>query len=297
MEHRSALTIIAVATVILASCAPSDSASSTDDQPSASLASPSSSVGPTIPPSPTPQASPQALTPVAAEILVDGLTLRGGPGKSAPAIACDRNDGKPVQLDADSVVGLLDEIMTFGYQMPVEADGYSWHPVVANATYPDGSPSGAGPCHEVPTLVGWVAGGTTHGPWLRPIVPCPDIPTDVEGLSRMSSEPLLALGCFSQQPMTVEGSYPAPAAGIGFSCPGIEPAWLTCSLETIGGVRVRVPPTLTMPSPGGSIVVTGHFDDPAAADCVPADLKYVPQVSATFYCRTQFVLDAARPAG
>jgi hypothetical protein len=91
--------------------------------------------------------------------------------------------------------------------------------------------------------------------------------------------------------------------GIGFRCPGIEPSWLTCSLEVVQanadgiGIRVRVPPTLAMPTRGERILVTGHFDDAAAASCVPADLQYVSQLQATFYCRTQFVLDAVRPAG
>jgi hypothetical protein len=199
----------------------------------------------------------------------------------------------PVRLYAGAVVWILDGT-------PVEAEGYSWNHVVVNAIYPY-SPSGEAPCHEVPTLAGWVA-SQRDDPWLGPVDSCPDAPTEVEELSELATEPLLALACFARQSLTFEGWYPTLPEGIGFSCPGIEPTWLTCSLEAVQsvadgiGIRVRVPPTLAMPARGERIVLTGHFDDPAAADCLPADLQYVGQLQATFYCRTQFVLDAARPA-
>jgi hypothetical protein len=193
------------------------------------------------------------------------------------------------------VVWLLDEAL-------VEAEGYSWRYVVVNATYPIDLAPGEAPCHEVPTLVGWVATGMTDDPWLGPS-PCPDVPTEIDGLSEAAGEPLLALACFSRDSLTVEGFYPTIPEGIGFSCPGIEPGWLTCGLEALTsttadrvGTRVRVPPTLAMPPRGQRIVVTGHFDDPAAETCLPADPAYVGELQAIFYCRTQFVIDAARPA-
>ena len=261
---------------------------------------------PTATPRPTaaghPTTSQQAVPPIdtspspdAALILVDGLTVRSEPSQSAPSISCDFNDGLPVRLDAGAVVWI------FG-GTPVEAEGYSWNHVVVNAIYPSDSPSGEAPCHEVPTLLGWVA-SPRDDPWLGPIGSCPGEPVDVEGLSELATEPLLSLACFSRQPLTVEGWYPMVPEGIGFRCPGIEPSWLTCSLEVVQanadgiGIRVRVPPTLAMPTRGERILVTGHFDDAAAASCVPADLQYVSQLQATFYCRTQFVLDAVRPAG
>ena len=230
----------------------------------------------------------------AALVLVDGVTVRSGPGQSAAAVPCDANAGEPIRLSSDAVVWLLDEAL-------VEAEGYSWRYVVVNATYPIASAPGEAPCHEVPTLVGWVATGPTDDPWLGPS-PCPEVPTELDELRALAGEPLLALACFSRDSIAVEGFYSTLPEGIGFSCPGIEPDWLTCSLETLTstadgpGIRVRVPPTLAMPPRGQRIVVTGHFDDPAAQTCLPADSAYVGELQAIFYCRTQFVIDAARPA-
>lgn len=266
---------------------------------SSPVAEPTATPRPTAEGQPTPsqQASPTTDTspsPDAALILVDGLTVRSEPSQTAAAIPCDFNDGMPVLLNAGAVVWILDGT-------PVEAEGYSWNHVVVNATYPSSSLSGEAPCHEVPTLVGWVA-SPRDDPWLGTVDSCRGAPTEVEELSELANEPLLALACFSQKSLTIEGWYPTIPEGIGFSCPGIEPGWLTCSLEAVQasadgiGIRVRVPPTLAMPARGGRIVVTGHFDDAAAASCVPADLQYVGQLQATFYCRTQFVLDAARSA-
>ena len=45
------------------------------------------------------------------------------------------------------------------------------------------------------------------------------------------------------------------------------------------------------------IAVTGHFDDVAAQQCVPADAQYIGQIQATFYCRAQFVISSAQPLG
>lgn len=269
--------------MLLAGCAVSvDNTDNPSPTPWATFAASPTITEASVAPSHVPAFAPNT----AAEVLANDLNVRSDAGVAAAPVPCDRMSGAPVRLEAGDVVWMLaDE--------PVVADGYTWYHAVVHAMQS---------CTEVPTLPGWIAGGPRDDPWLRPLDTCPAAPTSLGEMAALADQPLLALSCFSRFELTIKGFYPAPPeGGIGLTCPGISPSWLTCGISMLrsdtSALIIRVPPTLTMPAAEQQITVTGHFDDVAAQQCIPADANYVGPVQATFYCRTQFVITSAQPLG
>jgi len=279
-HHSLPFTAIAVAIVVAGCAASGDATDNASPTTSETLVTPSISTQASLLPSP-------ALAPdTVAELLVNDLTVRSAPGVGASPVPCDRMDGAPVRLATSDVVWMLDD-------EPVIADGYSWYHTVVQASQG---------CSEVPILPGWVAAGPTGEPWLRALDACPATPTSLADVAALADQPLLALACFSQFELTIEGFYRAPPdGGIGFTCPGISPSWLTCGISMLRSdtstLTIRVPPTVAMPAAEQQMTVTGHFDDAAAQECLPADPNHIAQVQATFYCRVQFAISSATTPG
>lgn len=192
--------------------------------------------------------------------------------------------GADVRLDeGDAVLELPDT--------PVFEGNYLWKRVVAPAD--DGVPSVGTACDDVPFVVGWIATGP--GDTLGGAVHCPPIPTDLSELAAASSDLLFRLACLADREVTMHAAVvPPPEGGIGFSCPGIEPGWLTCGIDQVTDgveqVPVRVPPGAQV-SHGTDVEIVLRVDDPAAQDCVPpAGDRYPWPETVRVFCRVQLSL-------
>ena len=210
--------------------------------------------------------------------------MRSEPGVAAPLVTCA--PGADVRLDAGTIVHVLSD-------PPAVDESSTWHRVVAPAD--DGQPQIGTLCDDVPFVVGWIATGFGE-PFVSRDVECPALPTDVDQLAAVAAEPQLILACFDSRPISVRASVvPPPESGIGFSCPGVEPAWLTCGIDRItdgtSNVTVRIPPDMSLPVDGDAAIVV-HVDDAAAESCASlVGGRYSPEAIATF-CATQLVVVA-----
>lgn len=216
---------------------------------------------------------------------MDGLRLRETPG-----------------LDG-AELGTLDR----GYESlvvsgPQLVDGLEWYQISGLGLPPaSGCATGPDPTHpfDCPTWLGWAArAGADGSPWLEESEPeC----ADPEGpLDDFAFQPrYVYIACYGDEPLTLRGHLLAqPGEPIEDPCPGVpnDLRWLGCGLQTFQlvsaagtpiGLVMTLGPDASMPD--GEIVVHGHYDDPAAADCTYGD---EPQRS-MLGCRSQFVVDSA----
>jgi hypothetical protein len=231
--------------------------------------------------------------------LVDRLTLRGGPG-----------------LAGEAMWVLPEGVVAFVIGGPEELDGYSWYQL-SGLGIPYGSgcvtpPPGG--LLECPAFLGWVAAAGPDGtPWLAP-APTPDCPAGPHDVVSISQMPFtLRLICFGDEELTLRAWWPEipetePAPT---ECPaaGTDIEWLACVDPTVAGLAadpnegpgrlvVAIDPAsgVTMPERGQWLELTGHFDDPAAADCADPPSAQDDPGAAVFNCRLQFVLTAVTPA-
>jgi hypothetical protein len=220
-----------------------------------------------------------------AEVVTSDLVVRTEPGIS------DTSTIYPDSLDAPMLLYVVDG--------PVAVDGYDWYLVKPfHADYlPHGDELVIGP------LIGWVAAGGRDGDvWIEPArIDCPAL--DLDGVRRLS--PTARLACFGDQELELAGEF----NGCFVADPATTaPAWLNhtgCALVPQGyreGAVVPDPGGLVMRMDGdvgmphvirAPIVVTGHFDDPAAATCrlIPGASVIDPRPPelVVLQCRTQFV--------
>lgn len=310
------IVVAAAGVILLASCAgpaaqtPAATASQTASSPSGTApTSPEATPTRTSEASVTPGASLSPnLVPGPARVAVEQLRVRTEPGLGAPQVTfpyADNNAAFDVQLELfeGMPVWLLDE-------EPVTRDGHEWRKIAVNNTlYNDGS-----------ILVGWVAQAASDGsPWLVPFsheVPlssdCPVISNatiehiDLDSLRWMS---VLGPACFGGETVTFAAYWPElhEGAGLGGVCGGPEPAWLLCSNthyahvnvtgDTAWGLAVHAPDVYEQLGERGQwLMLTGHFDDPAAPDCEHSQQFDTSPEAAEMFCRTRFVLESAQPA-
>lgn len=256
---------------------------------------------------PTPQASRSSpsreLLTGPATVAVDQLRVRTSPSLGSPQVSFsygDYNVVVDVQLEmyAGMPVWLLDEA-------PVVSDGLSWRKIaVSNVLYNDGS-----------ILVGWVADAAPDGSaWLEPFsTECPvivDATIDHEDLDALRRMSILGPACFGGRSLTFAAYWPqlSPGAGLGGLCPGPEPRWLLCTNIHYAHVNVTrdtgwVFPVYAPEGPetllgdrGQWLVLSGHFDDPAARECAAAAADDQTADQLEMFCRTRFVLESATPA-
>ena len=277
---RSTLAVAAVFGLVLSSCASAGLASDTPSEsqsptPSGPATTPSAS---SAPQSPTASEKP-APTEGIAVVTVDGLRIRVQPAIEADEVPCERQPDRPVRLNSGETVWRTDAA-------PQQQDGYVWSEIVA-ATYA---------CDELGLVVGWIASQADNGQnWLGvPGMDCypPTTPFDL-GRNRLTW-----LDCYSGQPLTFHAAYARLPKGIGFTCPGIEPSWLTCGIESLNdtggsefGFVIRIPPDVETPRRGEQVVVTGRLDDPLAQNCAEPAHRFA-EVVVEMYCRTQFVIES-----
>jgi hypothetical protein len=214
-----------------------------------------------------------------ADVVTTDLVVRTAPGTGDDSTILDG------RLEAPQLLYVADG--------PVTADGFDWYLV-----QPFSYESLASP----PVPAGWVAAGSRDGePWIAPRdIGCP--PEDLDAIATLSG--LSQLACFGEREIALHG-----ILGECFSndTGTAEPAWMLrrgCTLlhanyspRVTGGYGAFVFRTkeLAVPAPslaGTRIHVTGHFDDPGAADCSPEPIQGeepLPPKLVELYCRTQFV--------
>ena len=181
---------------------------------------------------------------------------------------------------------------------PAPADGYAWY----QAQPYDG---------ERALPFGWMAAGSRDGePWIEPFpLGCDTVAPSAEGLVR--GEPLEHLYCSinARNPdITVEGdvwcTYADDHHG-GLSGPNWIDQRGYCELRTpIGSRWLYGQPVMRLLDEAknpveGRYTVTGHFDDPGAADCRAGGMdgsEPPPAAAVILSCRTAFVVTEATPA-
>lgn len=279
--------------------APSSPPAPTPAAPSGASAPPSadpSNPAPSVPASPIPSPSeepsptaPQLPQDSVAQVVTNDLRVRSKPEVSDSSVKLE-----PL-LDAPRLVFVMDG--------PVEASGYTWYEVA-----PIGD---AGTTVELP--IGWVAAADKDGtPWIQRVTPdCPARPTSVKALTGV--DPVLALACFGESPITVAARLAQPEATCGVDIGWtIDPDWLgsTCpqpkflveSTTEVGlSIYSIIDPSLDVsrwkpgvdPEDWIAVRITGRFDHPAASTCRGVSngepVPYSPD-RVVLTCRATFVI-------
>lgn len=243
--------------------------------------------------------APEGLIPPGsiARVVTDGLRLRAEPSTSASTLATLANG----------------DLLAVGYSYmqpdwgPVDADGFGWYPV---------RPLGSRELPPVPSEpfapgddLGWVAAGSEGQAFLELMPPrCTEGDPDLATLQTLM--PWEQLACYGNRSLTIEGTFGCGGCG-GFRPGTFEPAWLASPINvdplSIDASQRMGPMTLSFPPDGperpeaASIIrVTGHFDDPAAAECTvaPGDPPVArDQRTAQLYCRARFVVESFEVLG
>jgi hypothetical protein len=274
--------------------------------PSTSLPPPSSV--PSLEPSasPGPPSAFQVLPPGSAvEVRVAELNLRRQPSTSAHRVKILERGDLLVISPSDFVAA------GFG---PIQADGYSWYPVIEVDVV-----DGDGVLDPLPTnpvlfgaelTGGWIAADDGTDLYVRQVAP--RCPTTVDLVNVSGMLPAERLACFGE-PIVLEGTF--GCGGCGGAHPGeFKPAWLADTLnfdflsedvtERFGPLSLRFAPDgPARPEAGTIIRVTAHVNDPRAERCRMSELgdgdALVPVNSATavYICREQLVVDSYEVLG
>jgi hypothetical protein len=270
--------------------------------------SPGASSGSTVPPAPT--ATPdspmfQVFPPGAAvEVTVAELNLRRQPSTGSRRVQTLERGTVLIVMPADSI--------SFGWG-PVNADGYTWYPVVlANVASPDLKldPLPATPLvYGGEPTAGWVASHRGPEPYLTAVPP--RCPTTVDLTNVQAMLPAERLACFNE-PITLAGTF--GCGGCGGSGPAeFKPAWLASPLvfdflsvdvtQQFGPVALYFHPDgPERPAPGSIIRATVHLDDPRSTRCSitlgpPSEPEMIDERTAILLCRERFVVDSYEVLG
>jgi hypothetical protein len=274
---------------LLAGCGAPPAQESQDPSATSTL-SPIATNAPTASPTPDPTGGDQLWRSVdglavtsggLAEVIVTDLVMR-----SAPRIA-DDSEILPVGLSSGDIVFVADG--------PVAASNYQWYFVQAVITHTFGRNGPAG----------WVAASSRDGmAWMHAVEPiCPDAPVTVPQLLGVASP----LACYGGRTLSFRLDTGELFCGSGGPGSNISPAWFSeqtgCGFsdaEPGGAHAFRFPPGVDdpwhgseTPPPTPPFQVNGHFDDPAARDCVQspdAPLPLTPDEVA-LACRMEFVVE------
>lgn len=301
--RAAALSGVVAVMLTIAACGGSEisrsAAPSVDATPSAS-ASPAEAASDTAAPSPAPTEDlpdpPLAGQMVVARVTAVALNVRSGPTTSATRLKDVL--GATLSLAAGDYVLVLTD--------PTWAEGNWW--------YLAGVPQDSG-LYAAPIPVGWVAGGTLAEPWLEPdSSACP-----VVAVTTLAELPAVErVGCFGSTSLTFDARIAAlpPDAGLGGSCDVEDayPRWLMCDhinynwVNADGGTTWELqlhfdPDTGVAPTgladvgtTGRAVSVSGHFSDPAAADCViDPDASSLVGRSQWLTCASRFVVESIGP--
>jgi hypothetical protein len=244
----------------------------------------------------------QVLPPGAAvEVAVKELNLRRLPTTSAKRVDTLKRGEVLITSPVDQI--------DFGYG-PVNANGYTWYPVVKlQVPGPDGQlpPLPTAPIQIGAELVGgWVAADDGKRPFITALPPrCPTT-VDLENLEGML--PAERLACFGE-PILLEGTFGCGGCG-GVNPSSFKPKWLIDPFygsflssdpsERIGPTWLHFPPDgPPQPADGSIIRVTVHVDDPRSTKCsiALADSSGAPTIeidarTSVLLCREQLVVES-----
>jgi hypothetical protein len=204
-------------------------------------------------------------------------------------------------LDGESLGTIAIGSQSLVVDGPELADGLEWY-LISGLGIPFGSGCITGPepmnPWTCPMWLGWAARAAADGtPFLEEVEPqCAD---PAGSLDSFASQPrYLYIACYGDEPLTLKG-YLAVDAGIPLEdpCPAVpqEQRWLGCVWPTFQlasaantglGLVMTLGPGAGLPGDLGEIVVEGHYDHPAAAEC---DFGDEPG-RAELECRAQFVV-------
>ena len=234
------------------------------------------------------------------EVAVRGLNVRTNPSTSSKKLAT-------LKRGTTLLISPIDNHnMGWG---PVEADGYTWYPVVRPNVLDTDLHLDPLPKHPIVAgddsqLSGWVASDDGSQPYLVPIAPrCPTI-VDLVNVSGML--PAERLACFDE-PFVLEGTYGCSGCG-GISLGTYKPIWLAAPFEfdflsvspgeRLGPLALRFAPDgPPRPALGTIIRVTVHVDDPRSSKCSVSEpdetggTVTVDVRAAVLYCRERLVVD------
>jgi hypothetical protein len=263
---------------------PPDETEAPTDEPEPTLTGPTLEPGSVVLDGPFPPGT-------AVRVTVGGLAVRSEPRPRAPALA---------ELQQGDVLALL------GW--PRRIDGRTWYEALR-----------AGTGGKLPPLPSEFGGGERVGGWVvvrdgratvRGVAPrCPDEVTLAVVGAMLASE---RLACFGSDSITLTGTSGCGECG-GASTDVARPEWLIGEFSAellsvdprlrLGDLSMRFSPDGPERPAAGSVVdVTGHFDDPAAADCrlevtVRNTLLPVARSLAVEACRQQFVVERYQVIG
>ena len=255
-------------------------------EPAAPTASPESSPSATPDPSASDAAAGAIPTDAIAVARVDGLRVRATPGLNGEELGTLAAGYESLVVDGPEIV-----------------DGMEWY-LLSGLGLPNGSGCATGPDptnpYQCPFWLGWVARAGADGmSWLEETEPdCADPNGSMDDFAFQPR--YLYIACYGDEPLTLQG-YHLATPGIA-DCPGIpmDLWWLGCVAgghqlasgpEAAMGLLMTVGPNGSLPGDPGEMVVTGHFDDPASADCALGD----EPVNSVLICRSQFVVDSIAP--
>ncbi len=192
---------------------------------------------------------------------------------------------------------------------PIEADGYTWYPVVRPNVLGTDLLLDPLPKHPITPgddslLSGWVASDDGSQAYLAPIAP--RCPTTVDLLNVSGMLPTERLACFGAS-FVLEGTYGCSGCG-GLSLGTYKPVWLAVPFEfdflsmkpaeQLGPLALRFAPDgPPRPALGSIVRVTVHVDDPRSTKCtmnepdgtggtVTIDVR-----TAVLYCRERLVVE------
>jgi hypothetical protein len=227
-----------------------------------------------------------------ARITVAELNVRVGPSIKAERLMQGNGDGPPTPVRWGKTSG-FDRVFIFAG--PVDADGYTWWQVAPTVYRSDGV-SHPAPLAPAPEEIGWVAGGDADHAWLVAGDECPKGPVELADITMSKTSWGARVACFGGQVLTLRGwltTIPpdwlaSKSAVVG---PGIFPVvmgWFDDGNVNRLSIRLHPAMSLEFPSPEQWIEVTGAFDDPTAAQCLPSEV---------LECRAILTVTSIRPLG
>lgn len=314
--------IVALLAVALAACS-SPSQSATPGAPSGSAATAGATAGSSPEPSAAagssaspvasfatstqhPPVEAQVLLPGAAvEVAVRELNIRRNPSTASKKLATLRRGAVLIISPIDN------HALGWG---PVQADGYTWYPVVRPNVFDSDlhlDPLPKPPIEPGGTeLAGWVASDDGSQAYLVPIAP--RCPTTVDLLNVSGMLPAERLACFGE-PIVLEGTYGCSGCG-GLSLGTYKPVWLAVPFEfdflsvnpadQLGPLALRFAPDgPPRPAIGSILRVTVHVDDPRSTKCTMSEPDGVGGTvtidvrTAMLFCRERLVVDTYEVLG
>lgn len=237
---------------------------------------------------PTPAEAADLAADSIAQVVTTDLVVRSAPGTG------DDSEILPGSLNEPTLLFVVDG--------PVAASGYVWYLVQPFETL-----------RRDVQQMGWVAAGSRDGEaWIAPAEP--ECPQSADLASILEINPIARFACLRSTTVSVRGAF----RGFSAIVPGlIAPSWIFVAgywLEPEGselsptqlGLWMHYPdspPSPALDFPVGTIIrVEGHFDDPAARECValappsqgpPPTPSALDHAMAVMRCRSEFVVTDA----